>query len=90
VSLCSKIMRNYNDSETTGSGNKTSRISNGSYKQIKKDTEKILLFVNNKYDAIINVLVKERFKSIITMSTISAASTQLQTIFQPCTRSTRA
>jgi hypothetical protein len=36
----------------TGCGKKTSPISNGSYKQIKKDTEKILWFVNNKYDAI--------------------------------------
>jgi hypothetical protein len=40
-----------------GSGKKTSRISNGSYKQTKKDTEKILLSVNNKYDAILHYLV---------------------------------
>jgi hypothetical protein len=52
-----KTRRRISQSHYTGSGKKTSRISNGSYKQINKDTEKIFLFVNNKYDAILHYLV---------------------------------
>jgi CRISPR/Cas system CSM-associated protein Csm2 small subunit len=42
LKLHNEELRDLYSSPSTGCGKKTSPISNGSYKQIKKDTEKIL------------------------------------------------